>query len=144
MPLVRFRSVVWNNPAFHLVIKWAKAVLALGQPATYRIGPGAGQEWLVFADQRFTLEQFAILGAIAAADPSDLSGWTPPLLPGGEVDRPAAEAEIAAMVTVVDPADITYDEDDPNSHQTTIDAQPGSPATIKAEPAPDVAWKAQE
>ena len=142
MSLVRFRTTVWNTPAFQPVLKWCKAYLAIETGAIYRIGPGAGQEWIIFDDSRFTLDHFATLGAIAAGGPGPFVGWEPPLHPDGSIDREATEAEIASRITVVDPADITYPEDDPNVYQTTLDAQ-SAPATIAAEPATEVAWRAQ-
>lgn len=152
MALVRFLEVVWNNPAHQELLKYVSATLQLGQPAQYDIDPG-GIRWLVFSDTRFTLDHMAQLGALTAFDLDDLPGdWAIPtiMVPDppnpdidtGVIDRPAAQAQIEALVagTVVLSADITYLEDDPNVWQTTLDAQPGSPGTVAAENAPDVAW----
>ena len=96
-------------------------------------------EWFVFDDWRFDLDQIAILGALVVAVSGLPVGWEPPTILDSEgvdtgiVDREATEVLVIAYVqpTVVWPADIVYDEFDPNRWQTTLDAQ-GVPAAIRA------------
>ncbi len=150
MAVVRFRSTVWNTPRRQPILKYLSAALLLGTPASYRIGPGAGQEWLIFSDIRFTLDQVANLAAVVGLGLGQLPNpWVIPTIIDDEgndtgiIDREAAEAKVLALVEddVVLSADIDYAEDDQNVWQTTIDAQSGVPATVAAEPAPGVDWR---
>ncbi len=157
MPLVRFHETVWNTPAHQEILEFVSAALRLGNPALYDIDPG-GQRWMVFSDSRFTLDHMAQLGALAAFDVDDLPGdWALPTIiltdsetgqpvNTGRIDRPAAQAQIEALVagTVVLSDKIIYLENDLNVWQTTLDAQPGLPGTVAAENAPDVAWTVVE
>jgi len=104
------------------VMRWAVARLALGLPAQFTDGV---DEWFVFSDWRFDVEQIAILGALADALTGLPETWTPTLNPDSTVNRAATEAEVLAYVspTIVWPDDIAYLEDDPNRWQTTLDAQ---------------------
>ncbi len=152
MALIRFREVVWNNPAHQELLKYVSAALLLGEPAQYDIDPG-NQRWLVFSDTRFTLEHMAWLGALTAFDLDDLpADWALPTIisfdweTGESTDteiviRDEAQAQIEALVAgvIVLPDAITYADEDPNVWQTTLDAN-NAPATVKAENAPDPAW----
>ncbi len=112
--------------------------LHLGQPALY---DDAGVEQYVFDDWRFDLNLYAIIGSLANVLGGLPSGWTPPLNPNGTVDRDAVEAEVISRVapTVVWPADITYQDDDPNPRQTTLDAN-SAPAAMRGWGAVPVSW----
>lgn len=145
MAIVRFRSTVWDTPAFQDLFRYVRAALMLNVPARFRIGPGAGQEWTVFSDTRFTLEQVAALGALAAFDLDDLpAGWRLPDDPES-ADRDTAEMQIQSLIdaTWTPPDQITYLEDDPNPYQTTLDAN-DAPGTAKAEPTTDPSWRPVE
>ncbi len=110
MAIVRFQSTVWDTPARQDLFRYVGAELMLNVPARYRIGPGPGQEWTVFSDTRLTLDQVADIGALAAFDLDDLpGGWQLPDNPE-TADRDAAAKSIHALVSVVEPADIEYQE----------------------------------
>ena len=145
MAVVRFQLTVWNTPARQDLFRYVRASLMLNVPALYRIGPGQGQEWAVFSDTRFTLDQVAALGALAAFDLDDLpSEWELPDDPE-HADRATAEAQIQALIdaTWTPPDQITYPDGDPNMWQTTLDAN-GAPGHTKAEPSTDPSWRPVE
>ena len=112
--------------------------LHLGVPALYSDG---AIEWLVFDDWRFDLNHFAIVAALANELSNLPAGWTPPLDGEGRVDRDAVETEVIARVapTVVWPANITYQEDDVNRQQTTLDAN-SAPAAMQGAGAVPLSW----
>ena len=146
MATVRFRSTVWDNPAFADILRWTSAVLQLGEPARYRSGPGVGAEWTIFDDLRFTLEHVALLGAVVGTGVGRLRQIDIPNIldeegnDTGRIDREAAEANIRAAVPVVEPADITYTEFG-NVWQETLDAQDDVPDTVAAEDRPQESWR---
>ena len=133
MATVGIKQTAWdglrNNQ--RQIMRLAVARLALGTPARFTDGT---DEWFVFDDWRFDLDQIAILGALVVAVAGLPVGWSPPLNPDSTVDRDATEAAVIAYVapTIVWPADIVYAEGDENPWQTTLDAQ-GTPASIKAD-----------
>ncbi len=142
MAIIRFQSIVWDAPARQDLFRYVRARLMLNVPARFRIGPGAGQEWSVFSDTRFDLEQVAALGALAAYDLDDLpNNWNLPDDPE-TADRDTAEAQIQALIdaTWVPPDQITYAKDDPNPWQTTLDAN-GAPGHTRAEPSTESSWR---
>ena len=142
MATVGIRATAWDGLRDNqrAIMRWGVARLALGTPARFTDGT---DEWFVFDDWRFDLNQIAILGALVVAVAGLPVGWEPPTIivqdidgqdvDTGIVDRVATEALVIAYVqpTVVYPADIVYLEDDPNRWQTTLDAQ-GAPAAIRA------------
>ena len=142
MATVGIRATAWDGLRDNqrAIMRWGVARLALGTPARFTDGT---DEWFVFDDWRFDLDQIAILGALAVAVSGLPVAWEPPTIitygfdgiptDTGKVDRKATEAEVIAFVspTVVWPDDITYDVDDPNRWQTTLDAQ-GAPASLRA------------
>ncbi len=145
MAIVRFQFTVWDTPARQDLFRYVRAALMLNVPARYRIGPGPGQEWAVLSDTRFTLDQVAAIGALAAFDLDDLPGeWQLPDDPE-TADRKAAQTQIQALIdaTWVPSNEITYLDDDPNPWQTTLDAN-NAPGHTKAEPAPGSAWRSVE
>ena len=129
---VGIRQAAWDGLRDNqrAVMRWAVARLALGIPARYTDGT---DEWFVFDDWRVNLDQIAILGALVVALSGLPVGWEPTLNPDGTVDRATTETRVIGYVspTVIWPADITYDEFDPNPWQTTLDAQ-GAPDAIRA------------
>ena len=141
MATVGIRVTAWDGLRDNQrqIMRLAVARLALGTPARFTDGV---DEWFVFDDWRFDLDQVAILGALVVAVAGLPVGWEPPTIhvtvqgqdvDTGIVDRVATEALVIAYVqpTVVWPVDIVYDEFDPNRWQTTLDAQ-GAPAAIRA------------
>ncbi len=142
MAVVRFLLTVWNTPAYQDLFRYVRASLMLNVPSHYRIGPGPGQEWAVFSDTRFTLDQVAALGALAAFDLDDLpTDWELPDDPE-LADRAVAEAQIQTLIeaTWTPPDQITYAFDDPNPWQTTLDAN-NAPGHTKADPSTDPSWR---
>ena len=142
--IVRFRSALWDNPLHQDLFRYVRARLMLNVPARYRIDPG-NQEWVVFSDTRFTLDQIAAIGALAAYDLNDLPAeWQLPNDPE-TADREAAEAQIQALIdaTWVPSDQIVYAEDDPNPWQTALDAN-GAPGDTKAGLGPDLNWRPVE
>ena len=133
MATVGIRVTAWDGLRDNqrAIMRLGVARLALGIPARHTDGTN---EWFIFDDWRFDLDQIAILGALVVAVAGLPVGWSPPLNPDSTVDRDATEALVVAYVapTVVWPADIVYAEFDPNRWQTTLDAQ-GAPASIKAD-----------
>ena len=133
MATVGIRATAWDGLRDNqrAIMRWGVARLALGTPARFTDGV---DEWFVFDDWRFDLNQIAILEALVVAVGGLPVGWSPPLNPDSTVDRDATEALVVAYVapTIIWPADIVYAEFDPNRWQTTLDAQ-GAPASIKAD-----------
>ena len=142
MATVGIRVTAWDGLRDNqrAIMRWGVARLALGSPARFTDGT---DEWFVFDDWRFDLDQVAILGALVVSVAGLPVEWEPPTIhvtidgqdvDTGIVDRVATEALVIAYVapTVVYPADIVYDEFDPNRWQTTLDAQ-SAPASIKAD-----------
>ena len=141
MATVGIRATAWDGLRDNQrqIMRLGVARLALGIPARFTDGV---DEWFVFDDWRFDLNQIAILGALVVAVAGLPVEWEPPTIhvtvqgqdvDTGIVDREATEALVIAYVqpTVVYPVDIVYLEDDPNRWQTTLDAQ-GAPAAIRA------------
>ena len=133
MATVGIRATAWDGLRDNQrqIMRLGVARLALGTPARFTAGV---DEWFVFDDWRFDLNQIAILGALVVAVAGLPEAWEPPLIPDSTVARDATEALVIAFVqpTIVWPADIVYAEFDPNRWQTTLDAQ-GAPASIKAD-----------
>ena len=132
MATVGIRATAWDGLRDNQrqIMRLAVARLQLGVPARFTDGTN---DWFMFSDWRFNLDQVAILGALVVAVAGLPEAWTPPLNPDSTVDREATEAAVITYVspTVVWPDDIVYLDDDPNPWQTTLDAQ-SAPAAIRA------------
>ncbi len=134
MPTLGIRQSTWQGLRQNQrdIMRWAFRKLELGNPALYET-PG-GVRWFIFDDHRIDVLMFARLGSLANEVADLPKQWKPPTIGSGQnkrVDRAAVEAEAISRVqaVIVLPADIVYAEDDPNPHQTTLDAN-NAPATI--------------
>ena len=150
MATLTIRKATWDGLANNQrqIMRLMVKRLALGTPALY---DDAGTDQYVFDDWRFDLDHYAIIGSLANVVSGLPAGWEPPCIQGidengdpfdtGRVDRAAVEAEVISRVapTIVWPADITYQEDDPNPRQTTLDAN-SAPAAMRGWGAVPASW----
>ena len=146
MATLTITKTVWDGLAENQrqIMRLMVKRLALGSPALYE---DAGTEEYVFDDWRFDLDHYATIGALANELANLPVDWEPPTIIDGEgqdtgiVDRAAVEAEVIARVapTIVWPVDITYDENDENPYQTTLDAN-SAPAAMRGWDSVPEAW----
>jgi hypothetical protein len=113
------------------IFQVALSLVVLGRPAHYTDG---SDEWLIFADNDFTLNDASWVGVLAANLNSIPDTYhLPVIIKKGEfvIDRETVRSEAHAFLAPfrTDPSDIAYSESG-NHWQETLDAQ-GAPAAIR-------------
>jgi hypothetical protein len=121
------------------VFRVAMSNIVLGTPAVFNDG---ANDWYVYDDTRFTLNDASWVGVLAAnlMDIPD-TYHLPVIIKGGEfvIDRPTVKAEAQAFLgpSRVAPEGITYTGDNP--WQETLDAQ-GAPAAVRMGDSVPAGW----
>ncbi len=154
MPTLGVLKPMWDalTRNQHVLAELSSEDLALSNnPAVYVATPGTTL-WYIWDDPRMTLDMIARYATLLG---NSRMGGLPPDWPStiiaddehgdpfdtGVVDRPAVAAEaVSRTPSVVLSKDIVYVDDDVNRPQTTIDAQIGVPATIRAWEAVPAEW----
>jgi hypothetical protein len=132
MSTIAVRQTVWNglNATQRTILRFVAARLELGQPVSYT-APG-GAVWLCFDDDRFALDDLALLGTVAA----NLAALSNFVIQQGTPTRD--QVLTWAVGKVVWPTSINY-AGQSNPYQWTL-TQNAAPASVQAADSVPATW----
>lgn len=134
MASIAVRQNTYNalNATQKEIVRWVAARLELGQPAVYLNG---ATPWLIYDDDRITLDDIAVLGTVAA----NLAALSSFVLQQGVPTR--GQLATWAQNRVKWPAQIDY-TGQANPYAFTL-SQNGAPASVQAADSVPATWTPQ-